>query len=91
MPRVIKLLRSGKLSDPSIWEGGVTPGPEDVAIIERHVLAIDVPWKLGVLHVITGKPWRDHVVWEYTHATQDGAPVEVTSLVVIHLRDADGH
>jgi hypothetical protein len=86
MPRVIKLLRSGELSDPSIWEGGVTPGPEDVATIDGHCLTIDVPWKLRELRVHT----HDRQWWEYVRAAKEGIPVDLGRLTVIGAGGTDG-
>lgn len=78
MPTEIKLLRDGVLSDPTIWSGGVTPGPEDIAIIDGHTLTIDMPWKVKELRVHV-RSWQ---WWDYVCTEGGEFPIEIRNLVI---------
>ena len=78
MANEIRMRCSGKLSDPSIWEGGVTPGPHDVAILDGQTLIIDMPWKVKELRVHV-RSWQ---WWDYVHTEGGVFPIKISNLVI---------
>lgn len=80
-----KLLRDGVLSDPTIWSGGVTPGPHDVAILDGQTLIIDMPWKVKELRAdVYDLQW-----WDCVLKTSKGCTVEIGRLTIVGLPNDD--
>lgn len=98
MANEIRMRCSGKLSDPSIWEGGVTPGPHDVAILDGQTLIIDMPWKVKELRAdVYDLQWWDCVLetskgctwWDCVLKTSKGCTVEIGRLTIVGLPNDD--
>ncbi len=83
--KIYALRETGRVVIHFNWEGGVTPGPHDVAILDGQTLIIDMPWKVKELRAdVYDLQW-----WDCVLKTSKGCTVEIGRLTIVGLPNDD--